>query len=190
MSSVANRPTSRKRAKQQSDGTRPSLSRFFSQGDTTLGRPSERRTSRRMTLNQDANGRPSLDPCGPDERCHGTTRKRRAQVGGSDQGASRTLNSAYRQAINTPRFSFGSFGAVHEPKQDGLKSILLRLIFGAQLAFLKQMRLKSFTAGAPRGVAPRNASYAPIPLPLPSSCWEQDRPWSSIFSKPFLRSFL
>ena len=58
-----------------------------------------------MTLNQDANGRPSLDPCGPDERCHGTTRKRRAQVGGSDQGASRTLNNAYRQAINTPRFA-------------------------------------------------------------------------------------
>ena len=116
-----------------------------------------------MTLNQDAKRRPSLSSCGPNERCHGTTRKKKVQVGGSDLGASRTLNSAYRQAINTPRFSFGSFGAVDEPKQDGQKSILLRLIFGAQLAFLKQMRFKSCTAGAPRGVAPRNASYAPKP---------------------------
>ena len=84
-------PTSRKRAKQQSDGTRPSPSRFFTQGDTTHGRPSERRTGASMTLNQDAKRRPSLDPCGPNERCHGTPRKR-------------TLNSAYRQAIYTPCF--------------------------------------------------------------------------------------
>ena len=68
-------------------------------------RTSEGSISRDRTLNQDYRCSPSLDPCGPNERCHGTTRQRRAQVGGSDQGASRTLNNAYRQAINTPRFA-------------------------------------------------------------------------------------
>ena len=114
-------------------------------------RTPEGRMRAHMTLNQDAKRRPSLSSCGPHERCHGTTRRRRAQVGGSDQGASRTLNSAYRRATNTPRFSFGSFGAVDEPKQDGLKSILLRPIFGAQLAFLKQLRFSQLPRARPEG---------------------------------------